>query len=66
MQCSDGAAIVGDITPKDGISKEEKMQLEADAIVQIQNMLGPGSAAGDCDVMPLLPHAHLCFQICPL
>lgn len=40
------AAIVGDITPNDGISKEEKRRLEANAIVRIQEMLGPGSAAG--------------------
>jgi len=65
MQYSDGAAIVGDITPKDGISKEKKMQLEADAIVQIQNMLGPASAAGNGNVMPLLSHAQPMLQICP-
>ncbi|BDA40619.1 HD domain-containing protein 2 [Coccomyxa sp. Obi] len=40
-------AIVGDITPNDGISKEEKRRLEANAIVRIQEMLGPGSAAGE-------------------
>lgn len=40
------AAIVGDITPNDGISKEEKRRLEANAIVKIQEMLGTGSAAG--------------------
>lgn len=41
------AAIVGDITPNDGISKEQKRKLESDAIVEIQKMLGTGSAAGD-------------------
>ncbi|KAK9916460.1 hypothetical protein WJX75_002849 [Coccomyxa subellipsoidea] len=39
-------AIVGDITPNDGISKEQKRKLESDAIVEIQKMLGTGSAAG--------------------
>jgi hypothetical protein len=41
------AAIVGDITPKDGVSKEKKAQLEADAIRKIQSMLGADTPAGD-------------------
>ncbi|CAK0735499.1 hypothetical protein CVIRNUC_000591 [Coccomyxa viridis] len=37
-------AIVGDITPTCGISKEKKAQLEADAIEDIQKLLGAGSS----------------------
>ncbi|TPX37170.1 hypothetical protein SmJEL517_g00799 [Synchytrium microbalum] len=33
-------SIVGDITPFDGISKQEKHSLEADAMTRIQDMLG--------------------------
>ena len=40
------AAIVGDITPTCGISKEEKAQLEADAIKDIQKLLGAQSSVG--------------------
>ena len=40
------AAIVGDITPTCGISKEKKAQLEADAIEDIQKLLGAGSSVG--------------------
>ena len=40
------AAIVGDITPNCGVSKEEKARLEAEAIADIQMMLGPGTTAG--------------------
>ena len=40
------AAIVGDITPNCGISKQEKAKLEADAITDIQKMLGADTAVG--------------------
>lgn len=40
------AAIVGDITPNDGVSKEEKARLEANAICEIQTMLGANTSAG--------------------
>ena len=40
------AAIVGDITPNCGVSKEEKARLESEAIADIQMMLGPGTIAG--------------------
>jgi putative hydrolases of HD superfamily len=33
-------AIVGDITPADDVSKEDKQAREADAMLQIQDMLG--------------------------
>ncbi|KAK9867788.1 hypothetical protein WJX84_003167 [Apatococcus fuscideae] len=39
-------AIVGDITPFDGVSKSEKQRLETEAIQQIKQMLGETSAAG--------------------
>ena len=39
-------SIVGDITPFCGISKEEKRRLEADAMQQIQTMLGENTEAG--------------------
>ena len=38
------SAIVGDITPHDGISKEEKHKLEADAMNEICQNLGYGNA----------------------
>ena len=37
-------AIVGDITPHDGVSKEEKHKLEADAMTEICQKLGSGDA----------------------
>ena len=40
------AAIVGDITPVDGVSDEEKHQLEAAAMARIRAMLGSDTAAG--------------------
>ena len=40
------AAIVGDITPNCGISKQKKAELEADAIRDIQKMLGADTAVG--------------------
>lgn len=49
---SDCAAIVGDITPNDGISKEKKAQLEADAIKEIQKMLGAESSVGVVGLLP--------------
>ena len=38
-------AIVGDIAPSDNVSKEDKHEQEAAALVQITNMLGSESAA---------------------
>ncbi|GFH13480.1 HD domain-containing protein [Haematococcus lacustris] len=38
-------AIVGDITPHCKVSPEEKKRLEADAVAQIQSMLGPDTRA---------------------
>lgn len=40
------AAIVGDITPYDGVSNEEKYKLEAGAIEQIRDTLGSDAFAG--------------------
>ena len=40
------AAIVGDITPVDGVSDEDKHQLEAAAMARIRDMLGSDTAAG--------------------
>ena len=40
------AAIVGDITPNCGVSKQEKQRLEANAIADIQKMLGTETTAG--------------------
>eukprot|EP00898_Chlorokybus_atmophyticus_P007422 jgi/Chlat1/7681/Chrsp64S07138 len=37
-------AIVGDITPHDGVEKEDKSRLEAQAMQEINKMLGPGFA----------------------
>ncbi len=42
------AAIVGDITPNDGVSDEDKHQLEASAMAQIRDMLGRDTDAGQC------------------
>lgn len=42
------AAIVGDITPVDGVSNEEKYRLENEAMQQIRTLLGPDTAAGEC------------------
>ena len=41
-----GAAIVGDITPADGVSDEDKHQLEAAAMARIRAMLGSDTTAG--------------------
>ena len=48
QSCS-GAAIVGDITPVDGVSNEEKYRLENEAMQQIRGLLGPNTAAGETD-----------------
>ena len=50
------AAIVGDITPACGISKEKKAQLEADAIEDIQKLLGAESSVGTFSTAALQPH----------
>ncbi|KAK9849948.1 hypothetical protein WJX84_009817 [Apatococcus fuscideae] len=39
-------ALVGDITPFDGVSKVEKTRLETKAIQHIKDLLGPSTAAG--------------------
>ena len=41
------AAIVGDITPCDGVCKEEKNRLETEAILEIKKMLGSDTWAGE-------------------
>jgi hypothetical protein len=41
------AAIVGDITPDEGISKERKYKLENEAMQQIKRILGDTSPAGE-------------------
>ena len=50
------AAIVGDITPNCGISKEKKAQLEADAIEDIQKLLGAESSVGTSSTAALQPN----------
>ena len=40
------AAIVGDITPVDGVSDEDKHRMEAAAMARIRDMLGSDTAAG--------------------
>ena len=50
------AAIVGDITPTCGISKEKKAQLEADAIEDIQKLLGAESSVGTFSTTALQAH----------
>ena len=42
------AAIVGDITPCDGVSKEDKNRLETEAMHKIRHVLGSNTIAGDC------------------
>lgn len=49
------AAIVGDITPVDGVSNEEKYRLENEAMQQIRALLGPETAAGECRVLAMMP-----------
>ena len=44
--CGMDVAIVGDITPADGVSDEDKHQLEAAAMARIRDMLGSNTAAG--------------------
>jgi len=39
-------AIVGDIAPGDGVSKEEKNKLETEAMDEIRNTLGHDTPAG--------------------
>lgn len=41
-------SLVGDITPHCNVSQEEKHRLEAEAIEQINGMLGAGTDAGVC------------------
>lgn len=38
---------MGDITPVDGVSNEEKYRLENEAMQQIRKLLGPDTAAGE-------------------
>ena len=58
MACA--AAIVGDITPTCGVSKEEKAQLEADAIQDIQKLLGAESSVGTSVLLPCSHTALYC------
>lgn len=46
-------AIVGDITPHCNVSEEDKFKLEADAVQQMKQMLGPHTAAGRLTCHPL-------------
>jgi len=46
------AAIVGDITPVDGVSDEDKHQMEAAAMARIRDMLGSDTAAGQQSIKP--------------
>lgn len=46
---------MGDITPNCGVSKEEKQRLEADAIADIQKMLGEQSSAGEARILCAAP-----------
>lgn len=45
------AAIVGDITPHDGVSDEEKFSLEAAAIQKMRDTLGSNVLAGQIKFM---------------
>ena len=47
--CSFAAAIVGDITPCDGVSKEEKCKLETEAMEQIRSTIGYNTLPGKHD-----------------
>lgn len=40
-------SIVGDITPHDGVSNEDKHKRESDAIQEIKGLLGEGTSAGE-------------------
>lgn len=40
-------AIVGDITPSCGVSKEDKRRMESDAMDEICRTLGEGAPAGE-------------------
>ena len=40
------AAIVGDIAPGDGVSKEEKCRRETEAMEEIRRLLGADTSAG--------------------
>lgn len=40
-------SIVGDITPHDGVSNEDKHKLESDAIQEIKKLLGESTLAGE-------------------
>ncbi len=62
------AAIVGDITPVDGVSDEDKHQMEAAAMARIRDMLGSDTAAGQQSTsweayvpqMPYIPARGFC------
>ena len=45
-EISKSAAIVGDIAPGDGVSKEEKCRRETEAIGEIRSLIGTDNAAG--------------------
>ena len=44
------AAIVGDIAPGDGVSKEEKCRRETAAIEEIRSLIGPDTDPGECSL----------------
>lgn len=46
--CLNGIAIVGDITPSDGIPKMEKSRREREALDHMCNLLGEGSRGTSC------------------
>lgn len=52
------AAIVGDIAPGDGVSKEEKNRRETEAMDRIQAMLGKDSTTGERMIDQPFPVAY--------
>lgn len=50
------AAIVGDITPHCGVSKEEKGRLETEAMATIREQLGGSSSIGKCSALRASSH----------
>lgn len=58
------AAIVGDITPHDGVSDAEKHSLESAAIQKMRGMLGTSVIAGKTGGA-LLPRVHMWLLLRP-
>lgn len=52
------AAIVGDIAPGDGVSKEEKCRRETAAIEEIRSLIGPDTDPGKCSLCLQLQLVH--------